>query len=228
MSKVVPFIAVDLDGTLAHYDEWQGPYHIGRPITAMVQRVVTWLDGGKTVKIFTNRITPHPDDETPRDIDKVRRVIENWCERHIGRRLEVINTKEHGMEQLWDDRAVGVEPNTGAMSTLVESDPFVAEDHYSPDEILQRAADTFRQRNAIYGDNWKNFGNVMAAMFPNGITLKGSEDFARWHLFEIAMVKNTRFANSGLTHKDSTHDNTVYHAMIESLINSETKPIKSP
>jgi len=34
-----PWIGVDLDGTLAHYDGWKGPTHIGAPIHKMVQRV---------------------------------------------------------------------------------------------------------------------------------------------------------------------------------------------
>jgi hypothetical protein len=32
------WIGVDLDGTLAFYDEWIGPEHIGAPIPGMVDR----------------------------------------------------------------------------------------------------------------------------------------------------------------------------------------------
>lgn len=31
--------AVDLDGTLAHYDGWRGEDHIGDPIPPMVERI---------------------------------------------------------------------------------------------------------------------------------------------------------------------------------------------
>ena len=37
------WIGVDLDGTLAHYEGWQGETHIGAPISAMVERVKRWL-----------------------------------------------------------------------------------------------------------------------------------------------------------------------------------------
>lgn len=91
--------------------------------------------------------------------------------------------------------------------------------------ILDEMADTFRERNKVYGDNYKRVGDVMMALFPNGVVLRTAEDFNRWHLFELKIVKLTRFANSGLTHKDSVHDDAVYAAMVESLINDATAPI---
>lgn len=91
--------------------------------------------------------------------------------------------------------------------------------------ILDEMADTYRVRNKVYGDNYKRVGEVMAAMFPNGVVLRTAEDFNRWHLFELKIVKMTRFANSGLTHEDSIHDDAVYSAMVQSLINEETTPI---
>lgn len=93
-------------------------------------------------------------------------------------------------------------------------------------DILQQMADTFRERNAIYGDNYKRVGEVMVAMFPNGVVLRTAEDFNRWHLFELLVVKLTRFANSGLLHSDSVHDASVYGAMVESLLSEGTTPIK--
>jgi len=92
-------------------------------------------------------------------------------------------------------------------------------------DILREAAETFEGRNAVYGNNYLNVGNVMVALFPNGVVLKTVDDFLRWHLFELKIVKITRFANSGLTHQDSIRDDTVYGAMVESLISSNTKPI---
>ena len=91
--------------------------------------------------------------------------------------------------------------------------------------ILDEMSDTFRERNKVYGDNYKLVGDVMVALFPNGIVLRTAEDFNRWHLFELKIVKLTRFAVSGLTHKDSIHDDAVYSAMVESLINETTTPI---
>ena len=91
--------------------------------------------------------------------------------------------------------------------------------------ILKKAAQTFHERNAVYKDNANNVANVMGALFPNGVVLKTPDDFNRWHLFELLIVKLTRFANSGLLHKDSIHDAMVYAAMVESLIENETNPI---
>lgn len=100
------WIGVDLDGTLAEYGGWRGPDHIGAPIAVMVARVKQWLSEGRTVQIFTARVCL---DEG----NVARTAIEEWCERHIGEILPVTCTKDYGMIELWDDRAVQVEINTG-------------------------------------------------------------------------------------------------------------------
>jgi hypothetical protein len=109
----MPFqwIGVDLDGTLAHYDGWKGPKHIGRPVKRMRIRVVEWLAEGKRVKILTARATPNR--QTLAEYDEVIAAIEAWCLRHLGQVLEITNAKDFGMIELWDDRAVQVIPNTG-------------------------------------------------------------------------------------------------------------------
>lgn len=84
--------------------------------------------------------------------------------------------------------------------------------------ILTQAADTFRERNAMYKDNALVVGKVMTALFPNGVKLESPEDFHVWHLFELLIVKLTRYTNSGLRHEDSIHDLMVYAAMLEPLI----------
>jgi hypothetical protein len=105
------WIGVDLDGTLAVYEGWQGIASIGDPIPLMVQRVKEWLAQGREVRIFTARVGPgsRKADELPATI----RAIEEWCLRHIGAQLPVTCTKDFGMSELWDDRAVQVVPNTG-------------------------------------------------------------------------------------------------------------------
>lgn len=88
-------------------------------------------------------------------------------------------------------------------------------------DILAEMAETYRERNKVYGDNYKRVGAVMQAMFPDGVDLKTEEDFNVWHLFELMVVKMTRFANSDLSHEDSIHDLAVYAAMVESLIRKD-------
>ncbi len=103
------WIGVDLDGTLAKYDGWKGPAHIGDPIPAMVERVQRWLAEGKTVKVMTARVST--DDR--HELADVHLAIQAWTRKHIGTELEATCVKDYAMVELWDDRAVGVEPNTG-------------------------------------------------------------------------------------------------------------------
>lgn len=103
------WIGVDLDGTLAVYDGWKGPTHIGPPVPRMLQRVRDWLLDGKTVKIVTARVGNLEE----RELVTARGAIERWCEEHIGEALEVTAAKDFMMIELWDDRCVQVEMNTG-------------------------------------------------------------------------------------------------------------------
>lgn len=115
------WIAVDLDGTLAAYDGWQGVEHIGEPIAPMVEKVKRWLTEGQDVRIFTARVYPlgtlaENDPEAGgrvKDSTHAANVIEDWCLKHIGKVLPLTCIKDYGMLQLWDDRAVQVIPNTG-------------------------------------------------------------------------------------------------------------------
>lgn len=97
------WIGVDLDGTLAHYDGWRGPEHIGKPVPVMLARVKEWVAQGVTVKIFTARCC------IPEQVPPIR----EWLERYSLGGLEVTNVKDFGMIELWDDRCVRVIPNTG-------------------------------------------------------------------------------------------------------------------
>lgn len=106
------WIGVDLDGTLARYDGWVGPCVIGEPVPIMVERVKAWLAAGREVKIFTARASGGGRMSLA-EVQVVRAAIKAWCVRHIGQELEVTNVKDYRMVELWDDRAVGVIPNTG-------------------------------------------------------------------------------------------------------------------
>lgn len=105
------WIGVDLDGTLAHYDKWRGEKHIGAPIPAMVERVKRWRAAGYEVRIFTARVSADGGDG--RDVAEVASYIAQWSLEHLGEILPITNVKDYGMIELWDDRAVSVEANTG-------------------------------------------------------------------------------------------------------------------
>lgn len=102
------WIGVDFDGTLCTYggDIKYEKYKVtGEPIPLMVNRVKEWLDRGYRVKIFTARAFS----QDPIVTD----MIQDWCEEYLGQRLEVTCVKDYGMLELWDDRAIRVEKNTG-------------------------------------------------------------------------------------------------------------------
>lgn len=105
------WIGVDLDGTLARYDGWVDGLHIGEPVPAMAQRVRAWLRNGIEVRIFTARVGPRG--RAKHSITEIEARIQDWTEQHFGVRLPVTNEKDFGMFELWDDRCVQVEINTG-------------------------------------------------------------------------------------------------------------------
>lgn len=122
MSSGDGWIGFDLDGTLAFYDEWRGPTHIGEPILPMVNLVKEFLKEGKEVKIFTARVwalTLLDWDMTAQNSAAFHEAVEaelairKWCKEYIGQELPVTCMKYFNMIQLFDDRAVGVEKNTG-------------------------------------------------------------------------------------------------------------------
>jgi hypothetical protein len=86
------------------------------------------------------------------------------------------------------------------------------------DKFLEEGAATFKERNKVYGDNYKNVGIVMTGMFPEGVTLRSADDWNRMHILLLAIVKLTRYCNNWKNgHQDSIHDAMVYAAMLESI-----------
>ena len=91
-------------------------------------------------------------------------------------------------------------------------------------DVLGEMAKTYRERNAVYGDNFKMVAKLMAVLFPQGVPseLVVQDQF---HLFELVLVKLSRYAISGLTHIDSAHDAAVYFAMCEAInLNNQKDP----
>jgi hypothetical protein len=103
------WIGVDLDGTLARHDGG-GVGTIGSPVPLMLARVRAWLAEGHDVRIMTARASGPADLVTEQTA-----LIEAWCEDHLGQALPVTCSKDYAMLALFDDRAVGVVPNTGEL-----------------------------------------------------------------------------------------------------------------
>lgn len=192
-----PWIAVDLDATLAHYGGWKGVQHIGSPIKPMCDKVKQWLREGKRVKIFTARLHNNG------DRNKVTAPIKRWCKANLGQELEVTNVKTQGMIELWDDRAFNV-PKNGK---------------FDAGTLLAQGAVTYAERNKLYKDNYKAFGKLLLALFPNGTlpAITKVEDASRLNLILDCLCKLQRYAYNFETggHKDSAHDLMVYAAMLE-------------
>ena len=108
LSSDPSWIGVDLDGTLAEYHEYKGPASIGKPITKMVDRVKEWVANNKNVKIMTARANPNSS-----DFRASITAIKKWCKKYIGKELPVVYEKDLHMAELWDDRAIQIQPNTG-------------------------------------------------------------------------------------------------------------------
>lgn len=119
------WIGVDLDGTLAMYEGWKGPTHIGEPIPRMITRMLEWKRKNQEVRIFTARCFPlmyvqanYSPDWYPATYDQTIakqavEAIRAWCKENLGQYYAITCIKDYSMWQLWDDRAVQVEQNTG-------------------------------------------------------------------------------------------------------------------
>jgi hypothetical protein len=107
------WIGVDFDCTIA--------YHIigdlrrevlGPPVVVMVERVRRWLKLGYKVRLFTARAAnPRPGE---------LKALEDWCLTYLGQIIPITCIKDDDMICIYDDRAVGVEINTGQLIGVEE------------------------------------------------------------------------------------------------------------
>ena len=100
-------------------------------------------------------------------------------------------------------------------------------------EMLRECADTYEERNKVYGDNYKRFGAVMAAMFPDGLTIKHPDDWNRLGMLVQMMGKQTRYAENFTRggHADSLLDLSVYATMlreVEAIMAEPPSPVHDP
>lgn len=102
------WLAIDLDGTLAEYHGWKGIDHIGAPIPAMVEQLISYHNAGWKIAIFTARVS---------DDDNLiaKKYIQLWLATHgLASYINLITaTKYKFFSEFWDDRARQVIENTG-------------------------------------------------------------------------------------------------------------------
>ncbi len=83
---------------------------------------------------------------------------------------------------------------------------------------LKAMAETWAERNQAYGNNYHVHGEVMLALFPEGIKLMSVDDFNRYALIVFITSKLSRYCEQWHTgHPDSLHDMSVYAAMLLEL-----------
>lgn len=137
------WIGVDFDKTLAQYETGDFDKPLGAPVPPMLHRVKEWLKAGKEVRIFTARVSHDGTARRLLEASREHRKIEAWCTEHLGCVIPVTCTKDHRMNELWDDRAVQVLPNLGkTMQELLDDQARVIRSLQKEHRGLRAIADT--------------------------------------------------------------------------------------
>lgn len=86
-------------------------------------------------------------------------------------------------------------------------------------EMLREGADTYEERNALYGDNYKTFGILMCSIFPYGLSCRSADDFNRLGVLVQIVGKLGRYCEQFEAggHDDSLLDLAVYSQMLREL-----------
>lgn len=91
-------------------------------------------------------------------------------------------------------------------------------------EILKEKADLFEAKGKEYGNTYKEYGNVMLALFPEGIKTENTKEWwNKFGIFNMLVHKLMRIAKTNFSSVDSIKDVQVYAAMLEELVNEFKK-----
>lgn len=87
-------------------------------------------------------------------------------------------------------------------------------------KLLRDAAQTYDERNAIYGDNYKKFGSWVRPLM-SGVRIETESDFTRIGILVQMFSKISRYVENfnGVGHRDSLLDLSVYSAMLAEIDN---------
>ena len=122
-------IAVDLDGTLAHYDSWKGIDHIGPVVPEVANAMELAQREGADIWIFTSRVSD------PADAEQAGKVVHNWLVKNNFQFEGITAVKHKFFTEFWDDRAVQVIRNSGM---------FVLNEH--TDEVCLNDGDDYHKQ----------------------------------------------------------------------------------
>lgn len=250
----VKVAAIDFDGTLHHYLEWNGKEAVGDPIQKDIARreLHKLRSKGWRIVIWTSRSELDP--------------VEEWLnEQAIP--FDSINNNPFAPDNLLgcrkihahvylDDRALKFEGDWNGIAEKIEkfevwyrkNDEFstaiaalneavdkakegasIVCDMESPpntvQEVLSSAIDLHKLKSGRdnYNGNEIRFGEVMDALYPDGLTIKGKEDWIKYGIFHMMVAKILRLSNTvfrGETEDsaekrfDNAMDSVVYSAMM--------------
>lgn len=184
-------------------------YPPAQPLPPVIDKALTQHDIPMGHDLYTDADVDRPDEIC----DRTGRVVLGLCKRCGKAEAELV------------DLCV---PTRGPFADLARGEeglapaPAPVEEFAKPrgvPEILSSGIATFTERNALYGDNYRQFGPIMTAIFPEGVRLETAADFSRFGVFTQAVAKFTRYAASFSKggHPDSAHDLMVYGAMLVHL-----------
>lgn len=142
-------------------------------------------------------------------------IVEMYSRRHIDARvLDVNGLRPCEVYQDAGNDAPGTDLQYGSDG---KQDPAEHVSSCFVSDTLERTLETFHSRRDVYGDNDIMHGRVMKVLFPGQIVLSSEKDHRMFLMMTHVVGKLTRFAASGMTHKDSAHDAIVYMAFVELL-----------
>jgi len=90
------------------------------------------------------------------------------------------------------------------------------------EEILAKATETYSDRTLKYKNTWRPVADITKILYPNGITLKTSDDYAKFHILQWVIGKLVRYVQ-GNDDPDSIHDCGVYSFILEHIATETEK-----
>ena len=195
---------IDFDGTLATYDDWKGPGHVGDPIQKSIEFVKGLLKDGKKVKIFTARVA------NPEEEDEAREAIRKFCKEHFGRTFPITNEKDPHMIGLLDDKLdmKRVKQNTGE---LIEREVYLG-NYSSFDGVKavlsdfkdQQGYHTHQRHQMLYGERWRFPTNGNTVIWWDSPTEEAKDAVSRYlEKRGYSPVKHSVIINP--SHRDSEY-----------------------
>ena len=171
-------IAVDLDGTLAHYDGWKGVGHIGEIIPSVANAILLAKKEGADIWIFTARVSD------PKDAEEAGNAIVAYLTEN-GIPFDGLTAIKHKFfTEFWDDRAIQVIKNTGEFVMYSDGTPVI--DDISMAQAAEAGADNKARIKSVL-DTMKNEPAFTPAISALDIQ-EGGDHYKKYKIQPIEFV----------------------------------------